>query len=257
MSTAVIAGIIIVGLAVLVAIAIATQTIEKTNKEKRRLESALNARARNFEYMLSGFPEGFLNKDLKILVCNCLEEVFSQLVRIKPKNKDYRNSLSEAQQQLTNFSALPASTSAVTLTDPAQIKEVQNMLSGLYSFIAKLAASKRINTEEAKIYGKQIRRLMLQTSVDAFIEPIREALNKGKHRLAIHYLHMANDKMKKENDDGFYNERIDKQTARIKELEQQASEIDGSTEATAEPDSDEWDELQKPDNSWKKKALYD
>ena len=43
------------------------------------------------------------------------------------------------------------------------------MLSGLYNFISKLAASKRINAKEAMAYGKQVRRLMVQTSTDFHI----------------------------------------------------------------------------------------
>lgn len=257
MSTAVIVGIIIGGLAILVAVAVTLQTIDKNNKEKRRLEAALKSRARNFDYMLSGFPEGFLNRDLQVLVCNCLEEVYSQLAQIDPRNKEYNNKLSKAQTQLAECKAKPADNSTVTLTDTAQIKEVQKMLGGLYNFISKLAASKRLNTKEAKVYGKQVRRLMVQTSTDVLIEPIKDALQLGKYRLAIHYLHMAVDKMNKENEDGFYSDRVNKHLLRIAELEQQASSTEtGNTDATAESAA-EWEEINKPDDSWKKKAVYD
>ena len=86
MSTAVVIGIIAIGLFVLVAIAITMQTVEKNGKEKRRLESSLNTRARNFQYMLEGFPKGFLSRDLQVLVCKCLLEVYQQLSRVNPKN---------------------------------------------------------------------------------------------------------------------------------------------------------------------------
>lgn len=257
MSTAVIVGIIIGGLAILVAVAVTLQTVDKNNKEKRRLEAALKSRARNFDYLLNGFPEGFLNRDLQVLVCNCLLEVYSQLAQLDPRNKDYAKQLSKAQMQLAEYKAKPANNSSVTLTETVQIKEVQKMLAGLYNFIAKLAASKRINTKEAKIYGKQVRRLIVQTSTDALIEPIKDALQLHKYRLAIHYLHMAVDKMKKENDDGFYSERINKHLLRIEELETQADTKEESTKAAQQKNAAEWEELEKPDESWKKKSLYD
>ena len=257
MSTTVIVAIIAIGLFILVTVAITLQTIDKNNKERRRRESALLARSRNFEYMLEGFPEGFLNRVLQILVCNCLEEVFSQLVQINSKSKVYRTKLAKAQQRLANYKAKPATNTTVTLTDTVQIKEIQKMLSSLYNFISKLANNKRINGKEAKIYGKQVRRLMVQTSTDILVEPIKGALTKGKPRLAIHYLHMANEKMKKENDDGFYNDRINKQTARIAELEQQATGMEASAKGRRAEADAEWDELDKPDDTWKKKALYD
>jgi hypothetical protein len=257
MSTTVIVAIITIGLFILVATAIILQTMDKNAKEKRRIESALLARSRNFEYMLEGFPKGFLNRNLQILVCNCLDEVFSQLVQINPKSAAYKTKLAKAQQRLQEFKAKPASDTSVTLTDTAQIKEIQKMLSSLYNFIAKLAASKRINAKEAKIYGKQVRRLMVQTSTDVLAEPIRNALTKSNPRLAIHYLHMANQKMKQENDDGFYTEQIKQQSTRITELEEEADRLDNQTkEGRAEADA-EWAKLDKPNESWKKNAVYD
>ncbi|ARN75889.1 hypothetical protein [Oceanicoccus sagamiensis] len=256
MSTTVIVAAIAIGLFILVAIAITIQTIDKNNKEKRRLESALKARSRNFDYMLDGFPEGFLSRDLQVLVCTCLEEVYSQLVQINP-TKGYKDSLARARQRLAEYKAKKANDKTVTLTDAVQIKEIQKMLGGLYNFISKLAASKRINAKEAMIYGKQVRRLMVQTSTDVLVEPIKEAMQQGKPRLAIHYLHMANEKMSKENDDGFYNDRIAKQTSRIAELEEQATGLESSAKERKQEAAAEWDELDKPDDSWKKKAVYD
>jgi hypothetical protein len=256
MSTTIIVACIAIGLFILVAVAITVQTIDKNNKEKRRLEGALKSRARTFEYILDGCPVGFLSRDLQVLVCTCLEEVYSQLVQINP-GKEYKNKLAKAQQQLTECKAKKPNASSVTLTDTVQIKEIQKMLGGLYNFISKLAASKRLNAKEAMIYGKQVRRLMVQTSTDVLVEPIKEAMAQGKPRLAIHYLHMANEKMKKENDDGFYSDRIAKQAARITELEDQANGLESSAKERKQEAAAEWDELEKPDDSWKKKAVYD
>ena len=258
MPTVVIVGIIIGGLAILVAIAITMQTIDKNNKEKRRLESALKARGRNFDYMLSGFPDGFLNRDLQVLVCNCLVEVYTQLSQINPRSKEYSNNLTRAKMSLAKAAAKPANNSSVTLTDTVQIKEVQKILSGLYNFISKLAASKRLSGAEAQAYGKQLRRLMVQTSTDALIEPTKTALSQSKYRLAIHYLHMAVEKMKKENADGFYNDRISKHAARITELEAKAASHEGTLKKQQQATTaSEWDGLKKDDDTWKKKAVYD
>ncbi|MFA7554377.1 MAG: hypothetical protein WCY88_09015 [Spongiibacteraceae bacterium] len=252
MSTPIIIAIIAAGLFILVGIAITMQTIDKNNKEKRRLEGALIARARNFEYMLEGFPEGFLNRDLQVLVCKCLTEVFSQLNQVKKNNKDYKLKLAKAQHLLSEYQAKPSNTTSATLTDLEQIREAQKMLTGLYNFISKLAASRRIDAKEAQIYGKQVRRLMVQTSIDALTQPTQEALKDGKIRLAIHYLHMTVAKLNKENEDGFYKDRIKHYSQRIEELEQQAER---TTES--EPIDTAWDNLDKADDTWKKKAVYD
>ncbi|MCP3906416.1 MAG: hypothetical protein GY712_00130 [Oceanicoccus sp.] len=245
-----------VGLFILVAVAITIQTIDRNNKEKRRLEIALNTRSRNFGYMLDGFPEGFLSRDLQVLVCTCLVEVFSQLVQINP-TEDYKSKLASARERLAQCRGKTAANATITLTDVAQIQEIQKMLKGLYNFISKLAASQRISGKEAMIYGKQVRRLMVQTSTDALAGPIQEAIHQDKPRLAIHYLHMTNEKMKNENDDGFYSDRIAIHDARISELEQQASSLETSAKESKKEAAAAWDELDKPDDSWKKKAIYD
>ncbi|MGK0499247.1 MAG: hypothetical protein ACJAYG_000881 [Oceanicoccus sp.] len=257
MSTTLIVGILAIGLLILVAVAVTLQTIEKNAKDKRRIESALKSRSRNFEYMLEGFPEGFLNRDLLILVCNCLLEVFSQLSKINPKNKEYQSKYQNAASRLEQNRAKPAIAGTTKLTDTKQIKEVQKMLTGLYNFISKLAGSKRISAQEAQIYAKQVRRLMVQTASDALTQPIKDALQQTKPRLAIHYLNMLNEKMTKENNDGFYSEQINHQSQQIAELEHQASNIDASVENNRDEANTQTDEWNKPDDSWKKNALYD
>ena len=257
MSTAVIIGIVAIGLFVLVAIAVMMQTMEKNDKEKRRLASSLNTRARNFHYMLEGFPKGFLSRDLQVLVCKCLMEVYQQLCQMAPKNTDYSTKLQQAKARFEEFKARPANTTSVALTDKAQIKDVQKLLTSLHNFIAKLQESKRINGAEAKAYSHQIRRLMVQTSTDGLAQAINEALQAGKIKLAIHYLQLSIEKMHKENADGFYSERIANYQQRVGELTEQAkTSAEQAKQRRAEADA-EWDNINKPDDSWKKKALYD
>lgn len=257
MSTAVIIGIVAIGLFVLVAIAVTMQTIEKNNKEKRRLESSLNSRARNFQYMLEGFPKGFLSRDLQVLVCKCLIEVYEQLVQISPRNNDYRDKLQRSATQQKEFQARPANASSITLTDTVQIKDIQKLLTSLHNFVVKLMESKRINGAEAKVYSQQIKRLMVQTSTDSLALGINEAIKSGKPPLAIHYMQTSIDKMQKENADGFFSKRIALYQQRINDMNSEAhTTVDQATKQRKETDA-EWDEASKPDDSWKKKAIYD
>lgn len=258
MSTAVIVGIVIVGLFILVAIAVTMQTIEKNNKEKRRLETALNSRAKNFQYMLDHFPEGFLGRDLQVLVCKCLLEVYEQLRGLDSSNKTYSKLTDQTKARLEQCKSKGAGSNAAPLTDAQQIKDIQELLSSLFNFIAKLAASKRVSAKEAQVYSLQIRRLTVKASVDGLKHIIAGAIQGGKHRLAIHNLQMCVDKMKKENNDQFYNAEIAECQAKATELQ---NELDQQSPAPkkAETDesADEWDKVSKEDETWKKKAIYD
>ena len=253
MSTTAIIGLVALLLAVLVGVAIMLQTIEKNNKERRRLESSLKTRARNFQHMLEGFPEGFLNKDLKLLVCRCLQEIYTQLNSLNPKNPTYKNNRGIIDQQVETIQQQPATNNRVKLNDPAQIKEIQQLLQGLHSFIGKLNKSQKISNDQAKAYAFQVRNLMIQSTIDALMNGVNDSLAKRKPRLAIHYLHMIIDKLTKENGQGQYNEQINQYKEMMQQCEQQAIELD---ERRKEAD-EEWDEVNKDDDSWKKKAIYD
>jgi len=191
MSPEIIIGLVGVTLLTLVSAAIAIQTIEKNNKEKRRLETALKTRIRNFDHMLNHFPEGFLGKDLQLLVCKCLQDVYAQLKQVRPNNKEYSAGLAGVNQQVEQVTAQSSQQAMVTLTDTEQIKEIQQMLTSLFKFIARLRASDRINEQQSHIYAQQIRQLTLQTSLDALNQSAKQATQGGKHKLAIHYYHMA------------------------------------------------------------------
>ncbi|MEH6557126.1 MAG: hypothetical protein V7708_04985 [Oceanicoccus sp.] len=254
MSTVLIVG---ASLAVLVAVGILLQTMDNKRKENRQREAALNARARSFDYMLNGFPEGFLHPQLKILICHCLIEVFSQLNKIDPGNTNYTGKLATAQQRLTEFSAKPGKRAPVTLSDRAQIREVQKMLSSLYNFVSELAASKRIKPADAIHYRKLLQRLLLQTTLDELINPIAEALDQNNKPLAIHYLQVGRDKMQHENEDGFYNDSINKHNTRIDALTQQTPTQNPSSNTHQQYTDKQWEGLAKTDDSWKKKSIYD
>jgi len=224
MSPEIIAGIVAVVLLALISAAIAIQTIEKNNKEKRRMETALKARIRNFNHMLTNFPDGFLGKDLQLLVCQCLVDVYEQLKQLQPGNKQHSAGLASVNQQITQLSAQASQQTTVTLTDTEQIKEIQQMLSSLFNFIARLRASGRINDQQAQVYAQQIRQLTLQTSLDALNQSAKQAIQIGKHKLAIHYYHMAVDKLKKENADGNRDKHLASYQERIAQLEAQLGE---------------------------------
>ena len=252
MSSAAIVGFVATGLFILIGIAIAMQTIEKNKKEKNRLLSGLTGRARNFDYMLAGFPEGFLNTNLQVLVCKCLLDVYEQLTRLEPKNSQHASRTRTVRQQLQQLSKKAATNKTVNLTDANQIQEVQKLLTNLFNFISKLTSSKKISNKDGLIYAKQIRRLMLQTSLDALTIARDQALKDNKPRLVTHYLEMAVEKMSKENEDGFYSTSIANYTQKIDEYNTEAAAEELKKKSTVNSE-----EQTKKDDSWKKKALYD
>ncbi len=257
MSTEFIIAIIGISLFLLVAIALTMQSMEKNKKEKKRLLGLLTSRVRNFEYMLNNFPEGFLGRDLQILVCKSLQEVFHQLGAVNPKDKSNAINSKQLEQKIVQLANQTPTDRTVTLTDKQQIVEIQKLLKHLYNFIAKLTSTKRITNQDSQVYAAQIKKLMLQTTTDSLNQAINEAMKSGKFSLALHNLKMAIDKLSKENINGIYNEKIaayQKQIADITALN--VSTDDAVKERKAKSD-EEWEDINKPDDTWKKNAIYD
>jgi hypothetical protein len=257
MSTQIIVAIAGLGLFLLVAIAVAMQSIEKKRKENTRWLALLKARARNFDYMLNGFPNGFLGRDLQILVCKSLQDVYQQLSVLQPKDKTHRGSVETLSTQIATLGQSNSGT-GVTLSDKSQIVEVQKRLKGLYSYIGQLSSAKRIAPAEAQAYAAQVKRLMLQTTVDGINGAITEALANGKILLALHNLKMVIEKLVKENGGGEHTAVINKYTLKVQELKQQLGSQDKKAEQRSDEQDAQWDSIGKDDDdTWKKKDLYD
>lgn len=256
-TTAVIISVLAGGLFILISIAVTLQSIEKSRKERRLLETALNARARNFQHLLDGFPQGFLSRDLQVLVCKCLADAYEQLAYLDGKNPSYRKQRDLNAERLKQFQEKAPSQPNISLGSIVQIREVQKLLTSLHKFIAKLLESGQITAPEGKTYSLQIRRLILLTTVDALKLQTSEAIADGKPRLAVHHVQTAIEKLSRENSGGQYTSQISAFKDQLAQLEQQAQQIEAETQARREEADKEWDELNKPDESWKKKALYD
>src|SRR5690606_13292601 len=115
---------------------------------------------------------------------------------------------------------------------------------------------------QADIYRGMIRHLVLQLSVDSYVLHGRIAREKGKPRLAIHYLDLALKLMIRERVSGQFDARIAQIRTAINDLQSHLTNEAGETTELPEEDGDqsaissEWDTFaQEP--IWKKKQLYD
>lgn len=254
MSTPIIIGLVALLLAILVGVAVTLQTIEKNNREKRRLEASLKARARNFQHLLEGFPKGFLNRDLQLLICKCLKEIYSQLIKTNPKNSIYLKNKTVFEQLIETTKAQSSNEQNVSLDNNEQIKEIQKLLQSLYGYIGILNKNRSLSNDEANTYGQQVKALMMKTSLDALNNAVNHAISQNKPRLAIHYYHMIINRYEKENANGHYNQQIEHYKAEIDKME---SEVTAQKQRRQEAD-EEWDKaLSEEDGSWKKNAVYD
>lgn len=253
-STAVIA-IIVGALVILVTYALVSQIFERKRQERQRLLNALHLRSKDFKHLANRFPEGFLPKDLNILVLQCLMDTCERLCELDPEDKTHGDDLTLYTQNLSELRQRPASAKRKALTSPGQVKEVTNLLQALSNYIANQQQRGLLTEAQAQQYAGQIKPLIMQINLDNYLLNARHALNAQKHHLAIHYYTLAKKLLTRQNGETSYQKQIQQLNSAIANLEKVAAENSKSNGHPAE-DSIEWAEFEK-ESAWQLKSQYD
>lgn len=226
---------------------------------------ALKTRVRNFKFMLNGFPQGFLPKDLTLLVQRSLMQLLEQLTKLEP-NANHSQDLQGVAQQMaeTQRQPPPVTNQSVQIVDnPQRVREIKACLEELYKFIFQLEGKRQLTRPQADIHRAMIRNLVLQLTVDSYVLHGRIARDKEKPRLAVHYFDLALKLMLKERANGQFDGRINQLRAAMADLEGRLlTEAPLAPQATRADDTDqtaineEWDKFAQ-EQTWKKKQVYD
>ncbi|WP_053980113.1 hypothetical protein [Marinagarivorans algicola] len=263
MSSVVVIIVIIALLASLVCYAFISQTLAHKREQRDRLIGALSLKARNFKFMLSGFPQGFLPPELSMLVQKSLMEIYNQLTELEPENNGHQNELQALSQQMNDARRQNTRQGSVSLENPQQISEVKACLEELHKYIHQLEEKDRIPAQTGDAHRASIRELVVGLTVDSYTIAGKQALDKDKPRLALHNLELALHLMERERQSGHFGPRItDLQTQCAALAKRIADEDDESTAPEAQPETQEglegeWDEYANKGGEWKKKQMYD
>ena len=249
MSSLMIASIIFALLVVLVGYAFISQTLEKRRQRRQRLLTALKHRQRNFKFMLSSFPPGFLTKDLSLVVYRALLDACEHLSHLEPKEP--------AEMEALKHQTAPKKG---RLERPEQAGEIKQQLQDLYRFIVQQTERGNIGRTQAQTYTDQIKRLAVQASVDAHTVNARQAQAAGKPRLAVHFYTLARKELTKDGGNQIYAKQIAQLSKMINKLQEQvALEPDAPEQKTgpAPEEQKEWEQFDQEEEGWKKKQIYD
>ncbi|AFU98028.1 hypothetical protein [Simiduia agarivorans] len=251
----IVAGIIAV-IGAIICYLFITQSLEKKRKQRERLIRALHQRAKVFRYILSGFPPNFLTKELTLLVQRCLTDVLQQLAQLEPKERSHVEEIAMVANLMQTTQQRPDDGKRPTLQSQAQVKDVKTHLQELYKFLMHLQKRGTIKKVEADDFGEQIKLLVLQISIDAYILQAKAAKQGDKPKLALHYFGLAK-KLIEKDETGKFQTTLLKLNKIMAELEAVAAP-DGALPTPDEEAGEDkaWDELKSQD-SWKKKNVYD
>lgn len=265
MSSFTIISVLVLILTLLVGYAFISQSMEKKRKQTLRVLKALKQRANDFKFLLTGFPENFLSKELSELVIRCLMNVTEQLAQLESKETSHIDSLALLSKQLEDTKRRPKDSKRAKLENPQQVKEVKRLLHELNRFILHFKNKGSITAAQHKMYENQIKQLVIQMTVDNYIISAKQALGGGKTRLVVHYYSLAQKLLIRENAKGSFQKQVAKLGEEIKKysalLEQESDTPSRNSEANSasqEETSSEWNKFEEEENEWaKKKNIYD
>ena len=257
-SVTVISGIIIL-LVALVCYAFALQTIQAKREKRKRLLAALKSQARSFKFMLSGCPEGFLSKELTVFVLRNLIDVLEQLSQLESAESSHRQEMETYSNLLLTTQQEAAPTSRASLETLQQIKEVRMSLEELHRYVFHIEGQNKITRAQADAYRAQIKVLVLLATVDGYILNARQAMQKSKAKLALHYFELAQKSIVKEGKADLFENKLEQIENVISELRTDLTgeDIDDVSEEEKEELDAEWDKFADTDDTWKKKQFYD
>lgn len=258
--------IYVVALVLLLVIALAgysflNHSIEKRRIRHQRLVTALRARRSVFRDLATGFPSGFLSKDLMGLLYRSLIDCCDQLSRLEPKDATHQDQLAHYTTQLNELKD-QTQAARVRLENPQQIREARQLLQELMKYVVQQGQLNLINSVQAEAYIDQIKRLVMQIAVDGHLFSAKQSQSAGKIRLAIHHYGLARKTLISENMTRSYDKQIAQLDALIKKLEEKAAEIpEGEPTAATEKklENKEWDKIKPTEKKedWKIKNIYE
>lgn len=239
-----------------------SHSIQQRKIRRQRLVTALRARRNSFIDLATGFPKGFLPQDLSNFLYRSLIDTCEQLSRVEPDDPQHMEQMAFYTAQL-NAQQTNEHLPRVRLDNPEQIKEARQLLQELYKFIQQQVALNVVNSIQGEAYTDQIKRLVMQMTVDHHIFNARQSQQIGKIRLAIHYYNLARKLLLSENSSHLFDKQISQLDSVVKALEEKAK-ADTSTHSadldsaqSPQEGNKEWDKFTEQKADWKKKNLYD
>lgn len=257
MTSVYIASAVIVLLIAAVCYAFFVQTVSKKRLQQDKLIQILEQRIKNFRFLLGGFPEGYLPKDLLLVLYGQLVDAAQQLTSLKPKNSQYIDELSCFSREMSDIQRKPPGQKSVRLESPQQGREVKQYLTELNKYLQRLNQRGKLSKTQMEAHQSDIKSLVLNISVDAYIDQARSAESDDKPKMALHYYTLARNLLAKEKIKSAHKELLGELDRHVIRLAAMAAPEQQSDRTPANTDkSEEWD-FAKSDESWKKNAIYD
>ena len=255
MSPVLIAGLVIAGLFVLIAIGVVNQIVEKNSLEKARMRAELSDRIRRCANLSDSFPGQMMTPALKLLLARLELNVAERLLPLDRKNATLEARVAALRSAVAKGDGIPVENSAVKVTTEAQAKEIRLLLEDLHAQIIWANKQSQLDATTAKRWIHEIQRMMVMLHVEYFSNAGQQALQQGSAHKARLAFERGIQHIRKQANPADYQ-------AQLATLEASYSHANKLEQTQQQPKLDEPNELAEglksleSEDDWKKNNIY-
>ena len=242
---------------IMVCFAYLSKSKERIAAQKLRMMAKYKDRARKLDNIIFGLPPNYLPKTLRVLIYACTIDSLRQIHTLSGKG-DIEKQLASVKQTLATLVDIEPLNKGALIESVTVLRESKHLLQDLYSLIIEFHSEGTIGNDSAQTQLQAVRRAMLLVTLDIYKEAADAALSKNNPGLALHYCSTALSRLNQDPSlKGLDQERVHF-TERVRTLEQQIQMANHDSESQTAPEEAllaEWQALEKPDDSWKKRRF--
>lgn len=254
-SPVLIAGLVIAGLFVLIAIGVINQIVEKNNLEKARTRAELGDRMRRCANLSDSFPGQMMTPALKLLLARLELHLGERLVPLDKKNAVLDARVTALRNAVAKGDEIAVENSPVKVVTENQAKEIRLLMEDLHAQIVWANKQNLLDATAAKRWAQQIQRMMVLLHVEYFTNIGQQALQQGSaHKARLAYERGIQHIRKQPNPQDYQS-----QLAKLEERYAYANKLEQTQQ---QPKLDEPSELAEGlksfenEDDWKKNNIY-
>lgn len=226
--------LILVGVALLAAVAFIAQSIENRKRAISLYLMQMKTSCRRAEHLLKNFPPIFLTPDIRNLLLKYLEQKYGQIIELEPESKCIPM-LEEVKSQMdTPHEPTPHPEGSITLFKDSDSQLIARaILREFLKFIHEIKNSGELNASNAKFYLNEASRCHARLEYDLELMKARELeLTRGAN-VAIYYYRNIFKGIQKLNGD----QTLDRQLYELRTyMSRLAREVEGGDDLSSNED---------------------
>lgn len=241
---------------IVICIAYLSKSKERSAARKIKMTAKYKDRARKLDNIIFGLPPNYLPKTLRVLIYACTIDSLRQIHALSGKG-DIEKQLASVKQTLEMLVDIEPKNSQPVTESVAALRECKHLLQDLHSLILEFHSEGTLDKQSAQTQLQAVRRAMLLVTLDTYKEAAETAISRNNTGLGLHYCRTALNRINQDPSLSDFEKERRFFTDRIEQLEQQTLANANYQSSPAPEDAvlEQWQALEKPDESWKKRRF--